>query len=73
MPTPQPNGPDADSNGRPGAAGADLVTEAEAVRDLLHEAAGRTARLVAALKHQRRQARAVHQAVQSLRELRLDH
>jgi hypothetical protein len=51
---------------------ADVLTEAEALRALLSEASGRTARLLAALKHQRRQSRAVRQAMQSLRQLELD-
>ena len=51
---------------------ADVLTEAEALRALLSEASGRTARLLGALKHQRRQSRAVRQAMQSLRQLELD-
>jgi hypothetical protein len=51
---------------------ADVFTEAQALRALLSEASGRTARLLAALKHQRRQNRAVRQAMQSLRQLELD-
>jgi hypothetical protein len=51
---------------------ADVITEAEALRALLSEASGRAARLPAALKHQRRQSRAVRQAMQSLRQLELD-
>jgi hypothetical protein len=50
----------------------DPITEAEVLRGLLHEAASRSGRLVAALKQQRRQTRAVQQAVQSLRQLQLD-
>jgi hypothetical protein len=50
----------------------DVLTEAVALRALLSEASGRTARLLAALKHQRRQSRAVRQAMQSLRQLALD-
>jgi hypothetical protein len=51
---------------------ADVITEAEALRALLSEASGRGARLLAALKHQRRQSRAMRQAMQSLRQLELD-
>jgi hypothetical protein len=50
----------------------DVLAEAEALRALLSEASGRTARLLAALKQQRRQTRAVQQAMQSLRQLGLD-
>ena len=46
-----------------------LVEEAEAVRSLLREAYGRLGRLVAALKEQRKQTRAVQAAVASLRQL----
>src|SRR5262249_41708032 len=49
----------------------DLIAEAEALREMLHDATGRTARLVAALKQQRRQARAVAAAMASLRQLQL--
>jgi hypothetical protein len=51
---------------------ADVLAEAEALRALLSEASGGSARLLAALKQQRRQTRAVQQAVQSLRQLGLD-
>jgi hypothetical protein len=51
---------------------ADVVAEGEALRALLSEAAGRIARLLAALKQQRRQSRAVRQAMESLRQLQLD-
>ncbi len=47
----------------------ELISEAECLRGLLHEAGARLGRLVAALKHQRRQARAVQAAVASLRQL----
>jgi hypothetical protein len=50
----------------------DPITEAEALRGLLHEAASRSTRLVAALKQQRRQTRVLQQAVQSIRQLPLD-
>jgi hypothetical protein len=46
-----------------------LVEEAEAVRSLLREAYGRLGRLVAALKEQRKQTRAVQAAVAFLRQL----
>jgi hypothetical protein len=75
MPVPQPNDNASENNGRPGTPPnslVELITEAEALRDLLHEATGRTARLVAALKQQRRQTRAVQQAMQSLKGLQFD-
>jgi hypothetical protein len=50
----------------------DVLAEAEALRDQLHDALARLSRLVAALKLQRRQARAVQQAMQSLKQLQLD-
>jgi hypothetical protein len=49
----------------------DLLTEAEALRALLAEASARSSRLVAALKQQKKQARAVESAVLSLRQLNL--
>jgi hypothetical protein len=51
----------------------DLVAEAERLRDQLHDALARTSRLLAALKHHRRQAKAVAQAMASLKQLQLDH
>jgi hypothetical protein len=66
MPTPPQNGhhpPAKPPDGQP-----DLLAEAEAVRDLLH-AAARVGRLVAALKQQRKQTKAIRQAVESLRGL----
>ena len=77
MPTPPTNNrPSQATNGTgppPGRLGpAEVIAEAEAVRSLLQDASARLARLVAALKQQRRQARAVQQAVQSLQQLRLD-
>ena len=52
---------------------AEVIAETEALRSLLQDASARTARLLAALKHQRRQSRAVRQAMESLRHLHLDH
>ena len=49
----------------------DVIAEAEALRSVLQDANGRTIRLLAALKHQRRQSRAVRAAMQSLQQLRL--
>ncbi len=49
----------------------DLIAEAEALRNLLGEGASRAARLVAALKQHRRHAKAVRDAVVSLRQLNL--
>jgi hypothetical protein len=50
----------------------DVLAEAEALRDVLHDAFSRTSRLVAALKLQRRQTKAVAQAMASLKQLQLD-
>jgi hypothetical protein len=51
----------------------DPLAEAEALRALLHDAQLRLSRLLSALKQQRRQTRAFHTAMDSLRNLRLDH
>ena len=48
-----------------------LISEAESLRSLLHDAGLRSARLVAVLKQQRRQSRALRTAIDSLRDLRL--
>jgi len=53
----------------PGAEGPDPLAEAETLRTLLQDAAARTSRLIAALKHQKRQSRAVQSAMSSLRRL----
>ena len=79
MPAPQPNGSTPEngrSNGNiePERWGiVQVIAETETLRDLLHDASARTARLLAALKHQRRRSRAVQQAMQSLKDLQLDH
>jgi hypothetical protein len=49
----------------------DVIAEAEALRNLLHGAYPRTCRLLAALKQQKRQARAVREAMRSLQDLDL--
>jgi hypothetical protein len=49
----------------------ELIAEAEALRNLLGEAATRSHRLLAALKQHRRQAKAVQAAVGALRQLDL--
>ena len=49
----------------------DVIAEAEALRGVVQDANARTTRLLAALKHQRRQSRAVRAAMQSLQHLRL--
>ena len=51
----------------------DPLAEAEALRSLLHDAQFRLSRLLSALKQQRRQTRALRTAMDSLRNLRLDH
>jgi len=50
----------------------EIITEVEALRNLLQDVSTRTARVLAALKHQRRQSRAVQAAMQSLRQLQFD-
>jgi hypothetical protein len=60
--------PETDNNAQP-----DPVAEAERLRDQLHDALARMSRLLAALKHHRRQAKAVAQAMASLKQLQLDH
>jgi hypothetical protein len=76
MPPPLPTGrshQDANKpNGEPPRGGIDeLIAEAESLRELLHDAFTRTSRLMAALKQQRRQAKAVASAMASLRQLQL--
>ncbi len=77
MPVPHAHGQRPDETANPTASPerwglAEVIAETEALRGLLHEAAGRAQRLLVALKQQKRQTRAVQQAVQSLRDLRLD-
>ena len=48
----------------------DVITEAEALRTVLHEAASRVSRLLAALKLQRKQQRTLRVAMESLRQLK---
>jgi hypothetical protein len=50
---------------------ADVIGEAVGVAGLLREAGSRVTRLVAALRQQRHQTRAVQQAVRSLKELQI--
>ena len=76
MPIPQPNGPR--GNQEPTGAAqperwslAAVLAQAETLRSLLQDAVTRTARLLTALKLQRRQGRAIQQAIASLRELHL--
>jgi hypothetical protein len=77
MPAPDRNGRQPDDRlpppGTPDRGGgiAELFAEAEALRNLLADAAARAARLVAALKQHRKQARAVEAAIASLRDMRL--
>jgi hypothetical protein len=74
VPVPHPNGqgpPEGRDGGTPASSHLDPIAEAETLRGLLHEAASRSARLVAALKQQRRQTRVLQQAVQSIRQLPL--
>jgi hypothetical protein len=68
VPTNQPGGQHQQQ--RPdGAAGDDLVAEAEALRSGVQDLLTRVTRLIAALKHQRRQTRALQAAAASLRQL----
>jgi hypothetical protein len=55
------------SNGSADAGVEFLLAEGEALRALLQEVQGRLGRLLAGLKHHRRQAKAVENALQSLR------
>jgi hypothetical protein len=79
MPAPGRNGHDPDdrtptsaaSERSTGAGINELYAEAEALRNLLADAAIRAGRLVAALKHHRRTAKAVEAAVSSLRDIKL--
>jgi hypothetical protein len=60
------------ANGAANGEAADPIAEAEALRGLLQQSLTRLGRLLAALKHHRRQAKAVGAAMQSLRRLRLE-
>ena len=73
MPPPSGNGHPSDDRTPPERNGGigELIAEAEALRNLLSDASARSARLVAALKQHRRQAKAVEAAVVSLRQLNL--
>lgn len=53
----------------PSQEGPDAIAEAEALRTLLQDATVRTSRLIGALRHQKRQSRAVQSAMASLRRL----
>jgi hypothetical protein len=76
MPAPEPDNGHAPrpepANGASSSEAADPVAEAEALRGLLQQSLTRLGRLLAALKQQKRQAKAVEAAMQSLRRLRLD-
>ena len=77
MPTTRPHGDPAPDNGKPPdqpvrVGLSDVIAETEALRNLLHDAFARTSRLLGALKQQKRQARAVQEAMRSLQELDLD-
>jgi hypothetical protein len=78
MPPLPTNGDNAPDNGTPPVQPTqrgigDLIAEAEMLRETLHDSYARISRLVAALKQRRRQARAVQQAMASLRQLQFDH
>ena len=78
MPAPRPHEPAPSPNGVPAPqpppplGPADVFAEAEALRAALHEAYQRAGRLLAALKQQKQQSRALRQVVDSLRQLKLD-
>jgi hypothetical protein len=77
MPTPPPNGRATDGGRTPDPQpehwGIDeVIAETEALRGVLQDASARVARLLAALKNQRRQSRAVRAAMASLQQLKLD-
>lgn len=76
MPNPPANGDRSDEDRRnsvtqerPGLE--EMIIEAETLRSQLADAAQRAARLLAALKQQRRHSRVLRTAIDSLRELRL--
>ena len=58
-----------DTNGTAAAPPVDAVADAEAIRGLLRDVDTRLTRLIAYLKHHKRQARALRTAVDSLRGL----
>ena len=69
-PEPSTNGhTNGTTNGTANGLAPDPLTEAEAVRGLLRDADTRVGRLVAYLKHHRRQSRALRTAMDSLRGL----
>ena len=51
----------------------DLFAETEALPTLLSDALSQTSRLLAGLRHHKRQAHAVQAAMASLRKLQIDH
>jgi hypothetical protein len=64
-----PRDPKADP-GQPNSTGiGPLIEEAEALKGVLHDAYGRAARLVAALRRQRKQSRLMASTLASLRQL----
>ena len=74
MPAPTPADPPNGGNGspQPPRYGIDeLIDDAEQLRASLHDAGVRVSRLLAALKQQRRQSRALRSAVASLQQLQL--
>jgi hypothetical protein len=51
---------------------AEVIAETETLRTVLQDASARTMRLLTALKHKRRQSRAVQAAMASLKQLQLE-
>jgi len=77
MPSPRATGGPSPTDGQPPdqptrVGLSDVIAETEALRNLLHDAFARTSRLLGALKQHKRQAKAVQEAMQSLRALDLD-
>ena len=85
MPKPQANGhghgpppsrgesPGGDNTAPNGTGLGALVEEAQALKQALHDAYGRSARLVAALKRQKKQSRLMASTLASLRQLQRLH
>ena len=77
MPLPNSNGHDNNGttedrvNRERGPGIAEMINEAEELRNVLQDASNRLSRLLAGLKHNRRQSRAVQAAMHSLRQLKL--
>ena len=60
------------SNPKPITSFEDLMTEMEAIRRMMLDAAARAGRLVTAMRQQRRQSRAIQTAVEAIRGLKIE-